>query len=43
MWLSTLKQQLTQHFKWLTTTSPIVTPDIDFERKELLCSMTKEI
>ena len=35
LWLSTLKQQLTQNFQWLTTTQPIVTPKIDFEKREL--------
>ena len=35
LWLSTLKQRLTQNFQWLTTTQPIVTPKIDFEKREL--------
>ena len=33
MWLSSLKQRLTQRLQRLTTTSPIVKPKIDSEKR----------
>ena len=41
--LTALKQGLTQNFQRLTTTQPMITPKIYFEKNRVSCSMIKQI